>query len=617
MKYIYLILSLLLAPSAAKVYTGFNYGAFWSYPENVKRYADFHNGFELAKNLTTPVPFDSARLFTCITVGTERDPTEAFQAAIDTDTNLLLGMWVSPGTAGQSNDVQVQNELAALEKAFQQHGQKLADLIIGLSVGNEDIYRFNANTGEVGVAGNDMLLTINKVRAAIAASPYAKYMQGKPIGHTDTAQHAVVPGSDFVGMTAYPYWNSESIDNAGKSFMGSLKDTQQRAGNMSVWISEMGWPINGTQKGEAVASAENYQKYWDQVGCSVFGKYNTFWFELLKDSQPDQPDWGLLDTKTYQPRIRDLSCGVKSNASVGETPKASASQPQPTTLSTIFVPGLTSSSTLALSALSTTYTMKTATATVTPPSSAVDTKLSVCITMTDLQGNGIYIPVAIYPGPSTSCPPPPQFTGFPYSMVAAAAPSPSSSKYSSLNLYAPKATPSPTSLGFVRTSLASSVHGPTCVTVAGTAYEGMYESGIINFSRIASACPLTSTAIAIPTAILPSSIPATPSPTAKSPSPSSPSLSSTTSAMPSAAATPPSSPSPSTSPVSGAPIALSIFSEYLAGLNASSSSASSSAATPIQPPTIPSISTQHLSSVPYPLPPSVPSPSHAPNNGET
>ncbi|KAJ4316179.1 hypothetical protein N0V94_005597 [Neodidymelliopsis sp. IMI 364377] len=603
---------LLLAPSAAKVYTGFNYGAFWSYPENVKRYADFHNGFELAKNLTTPVPFNSARLFTCITAGTERDPTEAFQAAIDTGTNLLLGMWVSPGVAGQSNDVQVQNELAALEKAFQQHGQKLADLVIGLSVGNEDIYRFNSNHGEVGVAGNDMLLTINKVRAAITASPYANYMQGRPIGHTDTAQHAVVPGSDFVGMTAYPYWNSESIDNAGKSFMGSLNDTQQRAGNMPVWISEMGWPINGTQKGEAVASAENYQKYWDQVGCSVFGKYNTFWFELLKDSQPDQPDWGLLDTKTYQPRIRDLSCGVKSNVSVEEIPKASASQPQPTTLSTVFVPGLTSS-TPALStpwtSISplTTHTTKTATTTTTL-SSAVDTKLSVCITMTDLQSNGIYIPVAIYPGPSTSCLLPPQFTGFPYSMVVAAAPSTSNSGGSSLDLYAPIATSSPTSLGFVRTSLASGVHGPTCVTVAGTAYEGMYESGIINFSRIASACTLTPTAIAIPTAILPS-------PTAKLPSPSSCSLSPihslTTTAMPSAAPTPPSPPSPSTYPVSGAPIALSIFSEYLAGRTSSSSSASASAATPIQPSTTPSI---YLSSIPYPAPPSIPSPLAIPHS---
>ncbi|KAF2629458.1 glycoside hydrolase family 17 protein, partial [Macroventuria anomochaeta] len=308
----FLPLTILLAPAAAKVYTGFNYGGFWGEQSNIKRYADFHHGFELAKNLTNaPVPFDSARLYTCITTGSKDDPTEAFQAAIDTGTNLLLGMWVSPKATGQPNDVQVENELAALNKGFAQHGQRLADLVIGLSVGNEDVYRFN--NAQVGIASDNLLLTIKSVREKIAASPYAKYMEGKPIGHTDTAHYAVVPGSDFVGMTGYPYWEGHSIDNANISFMSLLKDTQRRAGTIPVWISEMGWPINGTQIKQAAASADNYQRYWNEVGCQVFGKYNTFWFGLLQDSQPDQPDWGLLDTKTHQPRIRDLSCGGRSN----------------------------------------------------------------------------------------------------------------------------------------------------------------------------------------------------------------------------------------------------------------------------------------------------------------
>ena len=299
-----------LAPAAARVYTGFNYGAFWSYDTNVKKYADFHNGFSHAKNLTNvPVPFDSARLFTCITAGTKDDPTEAFQAAIDTGTNLLLGMWVSPGVKGQSNDIQVANELAALGKAFQQHGQKLADLVIGLSVGNEDIYR-STSEKEVGIGMDDTVSTIQSVRKKIAESEFAKYMEGKPIRHTDTSPYAVVKGSDFAGMNAYPYWSNASIADASSSFMGSLEDTQRRAGDMPVWITEIGWPIKGASNmNDTLASTDNYQKYWTEVGCQVFGKYNTFWFELLQDSQPEQPDWGLLDTKTFQPRIPDLGCG--------------------------------------------------------------------------------------------------------------------------------------------------------------------------------------------------------------------------------------------------------------------------------------------------------------------
>ncbi|KAJ4329705.1 hypothetical protein N0V87_010636, partial [Didymella glomerata] len=229
--------------AAARIYTGFNYGAFWSEQSNVKRYADFHKGFELAQNLTnTPVHFDSARLYTCITAGTKDDPTEAFQAAIDTGTNLLLGMWVSPGATGQPNDALVDNELSALGKAFDKYGQSLANLIIGLSVGNEDVYRFT--TQQAGVGPDNLRLTIQRVREKIRAASWA---------------YAVMSDSDFIGMTAYPYWEGKSIDEANATFISILNDTQKRAGNTPVWISEVGWPVNGTSIKEAFASADNYQ----------------------------------------------------------------------------------------------------------------------------------------------------------------------------------------------------------------------------------------------------------------------------------------------------------------------------------------------------------------------
>lgn len=465
-----LLFTAFLAPAAAKVYTGFNYGAFWSEQSNVKRYVDFHHGFELAKNLTDPpVPFDSARLYTCITAGTKDDPTEAFQAAIDTGTNLLLGMWVSPGATGQPNDTLVENELAALGKGFEQHGQKLADLVIGLSVGNEDIYRFNSQ--RAGVGSDNLLSTMDSVREKIAASSWAKYMKGKPIGHTDTAMYAVVPGSDFVGMTAYPYWEGQSIDDANATFMSILRETERLAGNTSVWISEVGWPINGTNIKDAVASVDNYQRYWNEVGCQVFGKYNTFWFELLQDSMPDQPDWGLLDTKTYKPRIKDLSCGSRrkmTTPAAGDflgASNASLSQREPTTFSTVYIPASRSSSIgPASSSLSgnltitsapptrTIHTIKTRTITVPPTSSATggvakdftlflttttyvsakpssnatlptsgtssDGKIKACIVMMDLMGDGVFMPVVTYAADLSTCTPPPQFTGSPFTMIA-------------------------------------------------------------------------------------------------------------------------------------------------------------------------------------------------------
>ena len=39
----------------------------------------------------------------------------------------------------------------------------------------------------------------------------------------------------------------------------------------------------------------------------MFGKINTWWFQLEGDST-DGLDWGILDNQTHEPRLKDLSC---------------------------------------------------------------------------------------------------------------------------------------------------------------------------------------------------------------------------------------------------------------------------------------------------------------------
>lgn len=312
-----------LAPVVGAIYTGFNYGAFWTNQANVKKVTDFRDGFSYAKNISSHVVFDSARLFTCKTHGTIDDPTGAFEAAIKTKTNLLLGFWITPAKRGDPIDDLIKNEMSALEKGFKEHGQTLSDLVIGLSVGSEDIYRWN-QTNESGVAATDVISAIKKVKESIGKSSFAEYMKGKPIGHVDTAKWAVVEGADFYGMTAYPYWEKKHISEAKESFHSSLEEVKKRAGNTPVWIAEMGWPFEGASQGEAVASAENLQTFWNEVGCSILGTHNTFWYELLRDSEGNQPDWGILDSVTYQPRMKDTSCGKSLNSSASVTLPASS-----------------------------------------------------------------------------------------------------------------------------------------------------------------------------------------------------------------------------------------------------------------------------------------------------
>jgi glucan endo-1,3-beta-D-glucosidase len=330
-----------LAPTVSTIYTGFNYGAFWGVDSNVKKTVDFQAGFSYAQNLTSKVRFNSARLFTCKTQGTVDEPTEAFDAAINTKTNLFLGFWITPANKGDPLEDIMKNELSALEKGFQKHGQALADLVIGLSVGSEDIYR-SEDSNDVGVEATEVSATIKKVKDTIASSSFAAYMKDKPIGHVDTAKHAVVDGADFFGMTAYPYWNKDSIAKGQESFEAALNDLKQRAGDTPIWIAEMGWPYEGVSQGDAVASAENMQRYWNDIGCKVVDEYTTFWFELIKDSEANQPDWGVVDPVTHKPRI-NFSCAREQPNALNAPANSSSISPSvmsssvlvPTTLATL------------------------------------------------------------------------------------------------------------------------------------------------------------------------------------------------------------------------------------------------------------------------------------------
>ncbi|RYO04577.1 hypothetical protein AA0119_g3902 [Alternaria tenuissima] len=450
MRYFFCFLfSSCLAQAASKVFTGFNYGAFWSLEANVKKKADFLDGFNLARNLTTDIPFDSARLFTCKAAGTLNEPTEAFDAAVDSKTNLLLGFWITPGQKGGSPDENVKNEMAALEKGFKKHGQALSDLVIGLSIGSEDIYRAE-EAGEIGVTAAVVGQTIAQVKKDIAASPFAQYMKDKPIGHVDTAKYAVVDNADFIGMTAYPYWNKDSIELASTSFQGSLEQVKQHAGNRPVWIAEMGWPSTDTElHSAAVAGVNEAQKFWSEAGCAVFGKYTTFYFELLKDTTPEQKaDWSIIDTNTRQPRIRNLSCGnpqaklptgasaisQASSQSVGSTPPSipvsgspvtpSApavilSSESPSTGSTQFQVAI-GSKTVTVNTTSTTIVFAETTTIAVPRDVPLDVEW--CITVVDMDRNSKPITIAAGPaGLDGECISPPTYQGYPYITARSAA----------------------------------------------------------------------------------------------------------------------------------------------------------------------------------------------------
>lgn len=140
--------------SAQALSKGFNSGAART-DGTPKSYEDFEAEFKKAQNLPGTSSWGSIRLYTNIQGGTTADPISAFQAAVDTKTTMLLGIWTSAG------EEIVNNELTAIEAAIEKWGTKFTDLVVGISVGSEDLYRIS----ETGIENDSVSSTNGPVRS--------------------------------------------------------------------------------------------------------------------------------------------------------------------------------------------------------------------------------------------------------------------------------------------------------------------------------------------------------------------------------------------------------------------------------------------------------------------
>ncbi|OAR02085.1 hypothetical protein LLEC1_05912 [Akanthomyces lecanii] len=309
-------------------YLGFNSGATLA-DRSAKFKKDFEAEFKTAQALNgAPGKFNAVRLYTNIQAYSTDDPIEAFDAAIDTETYMLLGIWAS----GTDN---INKELSALKKALAKYGSKFTDLVIGVSIGSEDLYR-NSETGTKNKAGvgadPDVILSfIKDYKKAFDGGALAKV----PIGHVDTwdawtngTNKAVIDAVDWIGVDEYPYYESgkgNAIKNAGKLFDKAYDATRAVASGKPVWVTETGWPVTGEKWDEAEPSVENAKYYWDEIGCrQLFGKTPTFWYNL-RDSNPDNSmKFAITKDLSTTPQF-DLTCPTTFDTDSSNSTSSSSS----------------------------------------------------------------------------------------------------------------------------------------------------------------------------------------------------------------------------------------------------------------------------------------------------
>jgi glucan endo-1,3-beta-D-glucosidase len=261
--------------------------------------------------------------------GSASTPISAIPAAIAEETTLLLGLWASGGNMA--------NEIAALKAAIQQYGDDFTKLVVGISVGSEDLYRnseigVQAHAG-IGVEPEELVSYINQVREAISGTS----LSDASIGHVDTwnawtngSNAAVIEAVDWLGFDGYPYFQNtmaNSISDAKSLFDEAVGKTKGVANGKEVWITETGWPISGDQENLATASVENAKKFWDEVGCPLFDNVNTWWY-ILQDgegSSVPNPSFGLVGNTLSTKPLFDLSCSASHSSSSARGSSSSTS----------------------------------------------------------------------------------------------------------------------------------------------------------------------------------------------------------------------------------------------------------------------------------------------------
>nr|POF22138.1 putative glucan endo-1,3-beta-glucosidase eglc [Quercus suber] len=274
-------------PLTQAFWKGFNVGAN-NEDGSCKTQAQWETAFNQLKGLHQHVT--SVRLYASSDCNTLE---YAVPAAINTGTNILVGVWTE-----DANHYNAEKE--ALKSAIAAHGTKW---ILAISVGSEDLYRGDTSASA-------LAQQIYDVRGMVRALGVTQ-----EVGHVDTwtawvdsKNDAVTKACDFIGLDAYPYFQKVSINDAYNTFWDAVTATRNHVNSVKpgawVWVTETGWPVSGSSLGAGVPSVANAQSYWKSVGCAAIKQVHLFWYAY--QDYGASPSFGIFGQ--HNKAIWDTSC---------------------------------------------------------------------------------------------------------------------------------------------------------------------------------------------------------------------------------------------------------------------------------------------------------------------
>ncbi|WP_115711992.1 hypothetical protein [Legionella sainthelensi] len=213
---------------------------------------------------------------------------------------LLLGVYefdpAQDNCSTWCDTARAQQVQAAID-SFNKYG---SNCIIGIVVGNEDIYNWNFTTPN-DLVQQHISSDLSTIRASLGSSALLSTAQQdgallklaqSPASTYDP--YGIIPKLDFVGANIYPYWSPEqpAFPEPSESQFYSRYNAVKAAYAQTVVVTEEGWPSQynaGQNPNASLSNEQGYYTWWQNratgAGGTTMDTFDSYYFALY-DKQP-------------------------------------------------------------------------------------------------------------------------------------------------------------------------------------------------------------------------------------------------------------------------------------------------------------------------------------------
>ncbi|KAI9483021.1 MAG: glycoside hydrolase superfamily [Benjaminiella poitrasii] len=187
---------------------------------------------------------------------------------------VLAAVWID----GTSND---DVEITRLKTNLKSSSDTSS--IRGILVGNEVLFKNQMSSSQL----------IQKIKTVKAISG------GIPVGSAETDatySNDLMAASDFIGVNIHPFFAEVSVNDAYNNLVSRFNAFKSKAGGKKVYITETGWPSEGSNDGSAQPSLANTKTFATTISKSSLPYYYFEWEDSAWKASGTESHFGLLNS---------------------------------------------------------------------------------------------------------------------------------------------------------------------------------------------------------------------------------------------------------------------------------------------------------------------------------